>query len=76
MTPEEEFNEVLDWAWTKGIEAIDAKDKQYAEASVHLEMFLVLGEILGMCGWTRDELLSILDEHVFDDMVVTEVRLH
>jgi hypothetical protein len=66
MTPEQEFNEVLDWAWGEGIEAIDAKDKGYTEISAHLEMFLVLGEVLRMCDWTRDEIVKLLDEQVFD----------
>jgi hypothetical protein len=59
-----------------GIAAIDAQDEKYVEVSAHVEMFLVLGGVLSMCGWTRDELIVLLDECVFDELPVSAERLH
>ena len=39
MTLDEEMTDVCDWAWTEGLDAINAKDEQYSEVSVHVEMF-------------------------------------
>ena len=61
MTLDEEITDICDWAWTEGLDAIDAKDKEYGEASAHVEMFLVLGAVLEQFGWTRDELIAMLD---------------
>jgi hypothetical protein len=76
MTPDEEFTDVCDWAWTEGLDAIDAKDKEYSEVSAHLEMFLVLGAVLGQLGWTRDELIDLLDECAFEDATPTDGAVH
>ena len=76
MTPDEEWNDVCEWAWGEGIAAIDAKDGQYTEASTHLEMFLVLGNVLEHFGWTRDELISLLDDCAFEGDVPPTERLH
>ena len=76
MTPDEESDAVIEWAWGEGIEAIDAKDKEFVEASAHLEMFLVLGDVLHMCGWTRDELAQLLDECVFNDEPADGETIH
>jgi hypothetical protein len=76
MTPDEEFTDVYDWAWEEGIAAIDAKDEQYTEASARVEMFLVLGAVLGHFGWTRDELIDLLDDCVFEDTVPADGVTH
>lgn len=76
MTPDEELDDVVEWAWTDGISAIDAKDEQYAEVSAHVEMFLVLAEVLRMCEWSREELIGMLDECVFDVPPEPVARLH
>jgi hypothetical protein len=76
MTLEEEMTDVCDWAWTEGLDAIDAKDEQYAEASAHVEMFLVLGAVLADFGWTREELIPLLDECVFEDMTPADGVTH
>ena len=76
ITPEEELNDVCEWAWTEGIAAIDAQDEKYVEVSAHVEMFLVLGNVLEQCGWTRDELIAILDDCAFEGVVPSSERLH
>ena len=66
-TFDRETNELMNWAWSDGIAAVDAKDSEYTEASAHVEMFLVLGEVLNMLGWSRDELIELMDDVVFAD---------
>jgi len=66
-TFDRETNELMNWAWNDGVAAIDAKDGEYTEASAHVEMFLVLGEVLNMLGWSRDELIELMDDVVFAD---------
>jgi hypothetical protein len=75
MSHPDEFDEVAEWAWSEGIDAIDAKDDEYSEASAHVEMFLVLGSVLEMHGWTRDELIKLLDEVSFEGGAPAE-KLH
>lgn len=67
MTFDDEMDELVEWSWGAGIAAIDAKDAEYTEASAHAEMFIVLGSVLNMCGWTRAELIEMLDDCVFAD---------
>ena len=76
MTFDEEMTDVCDWAWTEGLDVISAKDEQYSEASAHVEMFLVLGAVLADFGWTRDELVGLLDDCVFEDGVPVHGLTH
>ena len=62
-----EFESASDWAWGEGIAAIDAKDEEYKEASVHAEMFIVLGNVLRMNGWAHEELVELLNDCVFEN---------
>lgn len=76
MTLDEEVTEICDWAWTEGLDAINAKDNKYCKASVYVEMFLVLGAVLEQQGWTRDELISMLDECAFENTVPGDGVVH
>ena len=71
---DKEMTDLIDWAWGDGLAAIDAKDAECKEASAHIEMFLVLGDVLSMLGWTRNDLIQILDECVFSDQPTSMVH--
>jgi hypothetical protein len=67
MSFDDELDELIEWCWGDGIAAIDAKDEGYTEVCAHAEMFIVLGSVLNMRGWTRADLIEMLDDCVFAD---------
>lgn len=70
------MDELQEWAWTEGLKPIDAKDEQYEEPYAHFEMFMVLAQIIRMQGWTRDEVVDLLDDCIFSEENTPSALLH